>query len=129
MEYHDWDEDGDFIDDWLQLNWELLVEREILEDRGFLTQFSMTHLSKRITFNMSTQQYAIIARSNQELLDKRTKKQIPFEKKLRLFSFRTYRDNSFGLYPPFDLACLVMDSTNELYTTEFFNLRFYLVKQ
>ncbi len=30
MEDHDWDEDGDLIDDWMQVNWELLVEREIL---------------------------------------------------------------------------------------------------
>jgi len=30
METHDWDEDGDFTFDWIQANWEFLVERELL---------------------------------------------------------------------------------------------------
>ena len=30
MEEHDWD-DGLFIDDWVQMNWEMLIERELFD--------------------------------------------------------------------------------------------------
>lgn len=36
MENLDWDSDPYFIDHWLQSNWELLVERQLFEGRGFL---------------------------------------------------------------------------------------------
>lgn len=32
----DWDDDPYFIDHWLQSNWELLVESQLLESKGFL---------------------------------------------------------------------------------------------
>ena len=49
MKNHDWDNDGRFVGEWIQVNWELLVERELLgKNHGTLTQFSLTHLSKRI---------------------------------------------------------------------------------
>ncbi len=36
MENHDWEEDGNFIDDWIQMNWEFLIEREILGKGKYL---------------------------------------------------------------------------------------------
>ncbi|MFT4553324.1 MAG: hypothetical protein ACI9S8_001962, partial [Chlamydiales bacterium] len=32
MDCHDWENDGDLIDDWIQVSWELLVERELLPE-------------------------------------------------------------------------------------------------
>ena len=36
MENLDWDSDSYFIDYWLQSNWELLVERQLFDGKGFL---------------------------------------------------------------------------------------------
>ncbi len=43
---HDWDDDVDFIDDWIQVNWEFLVERELLGKEGYLLPLN---LGSRIT--------------------------------------------------------------------------------
>ena len=47
MEFHDWDDDGNFIDDWIQNCWEFLIERELLgKNNLILTPFSMTHVAQ-----------------------------------------------------------------------------------
>ena len=38
MNNHDWDTDEKFIGEWIQVNWEFLVERELLGKNGILTQ-------------------------------------------------------------------------------------------
>ncbi len=128
MEYHDWDNDDNFIDYWLQANWEILVEREILEGKGFLSQFSMTHLSNRVTYPEKKPGYSVIGTCERGLINQRTSEETIFNKPLRLYSFRTYENRAFGLYPPFDLACLVDDSTQELFVFPFSDLKFYLIK-
>lgn len=128
MENHDWNEDGRFIDDWLQLNWELLVERELLGNEGVLTQFSGTYLRFRITSHQNKPIYKVVARSNKPIFDIR-RPEISFssiKQPLRLYSFCTYKSGAFGLYPPFDLANLVIDSTKELFVFPLDNLQFYL---
>ncbi|MDB6081581.1 MAG: hypothetical protein JWO53_853, partial [Chlamydiia bacterium] len=50
---------------------------------------------------------------------------LPTNKRLRLYSFRA-SGRSFGLYPPFDVATLVIDSTKELFYAPFKELKFYL---
>lgn len=123
---HDWDSDGDFIDDWLQMNWELLVERELLEGQGFLTQFSVTHLSDRIIRPEAVANYTVIAKSERIVTDLKRKIIVPFDKGLRLYSFSTFKNRGYGLYPPFDLAELVLDSKKELFIVPIKDLNFYL---
>lgn len=50
MEDHDWDDDVNFTFDWLQVNWEFLVERQLLKKTGFLNTFGILPFSQqRIT--------------------------------------------------------------------------------
>lgn len=128
MNHHDWENDGLFTSNWMQVNWEFLVERELLGNNGFLTQFSITHISARILFPNARPNFVVLAQSDRQLLDLKKNIFIPFDKNLRLYSFRTLIDGAFGVYPPFDLACLVLDSTKELFIAPLDQLEFYLDK-
>ena len=128
MEQHDWDEDGGFIDDWLQLNWEILVEREILENNGFLTPLSVPMAARVINTNAQAN-YSIVTYISRDLLDYKTKRNLSKNYAIRFFGFcSALKQGGFGLYPPFDLAHLVLDSTKELFIAPFSDLEFYLVK-
>src|SRR5258708_3964922 len=92
MEDHNWDDDLDLIDDWLQVNWQLLVERELLGNHGTLTQFSVTHLDPRIISPNKQPNFTIIARFNKPLFNMRQPHNpLPQDKPLRLFSFSTVK--------------------------------------
>ena len=62
MSNHDWDDDGSFIREWLQVNWEFLVERELLEKKGFLKPY--TYSNHRITFPNAVATHVIICKAN-----------------------------------------------------------------
>lgn len=128
MEYHDWDNDGKFIHDWLQINWELLVERELLGKNDFLASFGYKPLDFRISRHNNKPNYFIQATSDKAILDLKGNFPIPFEKGLRLKIFLAEARSAYGPYPPFDVARLILDSTNELFLAPVSLLRFKLVK-
>lgn len=68
MEVHDWDEDGDFTLDWLQVNWEFLVERELLGKDKHLLPLGWNN---RITYSDRRAKYKIVCKfqDNIELRD------------------------------------------------------------
>ncbi len=51
MKQHNWEEDGWFSDEWIQVNWEFLVERELL---GSTKRLFPLGWSKRVTDQKST---------------------------------------------------------------------------
>ncbi len=127
MEDHDWDDDGKFSTDWLQANWEFLVERELLEKRGFLTPFSLFYSQNRMTYPEKTSTHSVIAKSTKNLFDLRDPKHmLPPAHTFRLFCFLTHKRNAFGLYPPFDLANLFDETTQKEVIVSFDDVRFYL---
>ena len=127
MADHDWDDDGRFIDDWMQVNWELLVERELLGKQRFLTPLSTFYSRARITSPHQKANYIVYAKSDKQLFDMRQPGVLlPQDKTLRLYSFCKRLKNGFGLYPPFDLADVVVDSTKKSYIVPFDDVRFYL---
>lgn len=128
MKDHNWDDDGSFIGQWLQVNWEFFVERELLEGHGFLTQFSVTYLSDRVTKPEAIANYTVLAKSEKTLIDAKTQAVVPLEKNLKLYCFSTYKDIAYGLYPPFDFARLVIDAEKKLYTVPVKDLKFYLAR-
>ncbi len=125
MEDHDWDDDGNFIDDWLQVNWEFLVERELLESHGFLTPFSLLDFQKRITYPEQLPTYTVIAKSTKNVFDFRGKI-LPPTHTFRLFSFLSHTERGIGLYPPFDLANVLDENTQQETIVRFIDVRFYL---
>ena len=125
MKTHDWGGDVWFTSDWIQINWEYLVEREILgKNDGSLTTFSLTDGNEKIIPHHSNCVYGVIAypKKNCEPLDVKKNIKPPFNKGLKLFSLLTFK----GYYPPFDLAHLVLDSPRELFIVPFAELDFHL---
>jgi hypothetical protein len=57
MEVHDWDEDGNFTLDWIQANWEFLIERELLGEGRYLLPIERNN---RITFLDGCVKYEIV---------------------------------------------------------------------
>ena len=123
-----WDDDGSFIDDWMQLNWELLVERELLGKNFSLTQFSTTHLSKNLIHQGKKPDYVVLAKLKEDLIDVVSNKKIPMIEVLRLFSFKSLYEKSNNLTygPPFEIVGLVNDKAKKIYAVKFEDLRFYL---
>lgn len=129
IDSHDWDNDGYFIDEWLQVNWEFLVERELLNNKGFLIPFRRFLDANRITNISVIANYEVIAKKKNEDISLENKNKLPFDKDLRLFGFCTIIDEGFGLYPPFDIVKLIDDSTEKIYRIPFADLSFYLKKR
>lgn len=128
MEDHDWDNDTDFIDDWLQTNWELLIERELLGQGIYLSPLAIYLPTRTITKNASPN-YSVITLISKNVLDFKTGKYLPKNCALRLFGFCSeLAEGGTGLYPPFDLVDLVSDSTRELFIASFSELEFQLMK-
>jgi hypothetical protein len=102
MEKHDWDDDGSFICEWLQVNWEFLIERELLEKNGFLKSY--TYDNFRITHPNAIPTHEIICKpkANKQLIDDKTKAIIPAEKTLGFAGFKRKLERGYGFYPPFD---------------------------
>ncbi|MDB6081216.1 MAG: hypothetical protein JWO53_488 [Chlamydiia bacterium] len=123
---HDWDDDGDFIDDWLGANWELLVERELLHEKGFLTSFGMLRSASRVISPSQKATYSVYVKSKSPLFDmKKPMIPVPTNQKLRLYSFRA-SEKDFGLYPPFDVAAVVVDASKKFFYVPFKELQFYI---
>ncbi|MFZ0564943.1 MAG: hypothetical protein WAM28_01955 [Chlamydiales bacterium] len=127
MEHHDWDHDMDLILDWIQVNWELLVERELLGKGNYLTPMSVP-LSMRVINNNIAPNFSVVTQVSRDILDLKTGKTLPKNCTLRFCGFCSAQEKGFGLYPPFDLASLVLDSTKELFIVPFSNLEFCLIK-
>ncbi|MDB6081213.1 MAG: hypothetical protein JWO53_485 [Chlamydiia bacterium] len=126
MDDHDWDNDGGFFSDWLAVNWELLVERELLCGKGFLKPFGITHLDSRVIFPNQKPTHAVYAKSNNLLFDMRKPPvSLPTDQKLRLFSFGSSKKN-FGLHPPFDVAAVFADISKKYFYVLFKELQFYI---
>ena len=129
MDQHDWDNDGDLIDDWMQINWELLVGRELLGKELTLTQFSITHLSGNILNPNIEPDFMVIGKPKDDyIVDVKSSKKIQYKGMLRLFLLKTKNpnSNSFSFGPPFEIACLIDIKTEELYHVLFDNLSFCL---
>lgn len=103
MENHDWDKDGNFIDDWVQANWELLIEREILGKDKYLLPLEWNN---RMFFSTKYAKYKIVCKitGDVELKDWILKSNNYEGEELLIFGFRSSKGVSYGLYPPFDFV-------------------------
>lgn len=124
---HDWDEDGNFIDKWLQVNWEFLVERELLGPNNYLDSYGFFK-ALRITNPHAKANYKIICKpkDNTILIDDKTKRTIPKEINLIFKIFLTQYETTYGLYPPFDYACLRSIGSKELFYVSIHDIDFIL---
>ena len=128
MEKHDWHDDGDFDSDWLQVNWEMLVGRELLGKNYTLSSFSVFYGSNSILHKGRDPDFVVICKVKKDQINAINKRPIPENCILRLYSFNTFEPQApcFSFSPPFDFACLVDIKTNELFTIPFSDGRYFL---
>lgn len=121
MEAHDWDEDGSFTLNWIQVNWEFLVERELLGKDSYLLPLEWNN---RITFPERGAQYKVICEFNNEidLIDQVLKTANFNGEELLIFGFRTPR----GIYPPFDYVEVRTREKKKVYVVPISCCRFVL---
>lgn len=132
MEDHDWDEDPRLFGDWVQVNWELLVEREILEGHYFLTSFSEGYVENRITSPEETPDYTVAGRSAAPLLDICSNKMVSLDnKKMQFQLFSLVSRDSLGrlsMTAPYDIAYLIESKSRQMVAVDFASLEFYIEK-
>lgn len=125
MENHDWENDGEFLDEWVQVNWEFLVERELLKLHGYLSPLAC---NAHITPYKGKFFYKLICEvdKNIELKDWIQKTFNYEDEELLLSGFRAEYDATFGLYPPFDYieACTI--DRRKIYIVPITACRFFL---
>lgn len=128
MEQHDWESDGSFITDWIQVNWEFLVERELLRKTGFLKSYSYDDF--RVTFPDAVATYEIICKpiEHKQLIDDRTGAIIPDVEKLFFGGFENKMEFGYGCYPPFDFITAFTKNKKLYYELPVVNLEFYLTQ-
>lgn len=121
MESHDWDDDGYFTFNWMQANWEFLVERELLGKGRYLLPLEWNN---RITFPSGGAQYKIVC----EFKDKRELKDLILKtsnfngEELLIIGFYT----SAGIYPPFDQVEVRTHDNKKVYVVPITSCRFML---
>ncbi|MGK0181164.1 MAG: hypothetical protein ACI9YB_000449 [Halioglobus sp.] len=136
MDCHDWENDGDLIDDWIQVSWELLVERELLPEGQYLTPLAPASCcGDRVTKKNMKPTFMIATEFSEETLDLRRKKKIPVDVPLRVFGFLSQgsQEGYFQLCPNFDVVELVKDKGKRMKMEDIFyvpvsNLKFSLRK-
>ena len=127
MEEHDWEDDLDLSDDWIQMNWKMFVERELLGIHAQLSPLSIWIDEKY--FENKKKHYTVVTEMTSEVLDASTHKPLPVNIPLRLIGFYApIKYTSFGLYPPFNIALLYHDETKKLYYLYNENFEFYLLE-
>ncbi len=126
MSNHNWDDDGGFISEWLQVNWEFLVERELLEKNRFLTPYAF--INKRITHPSAraTNEIVIFSESNNAMIDASTRKVISSPLKLHFGGFVSKVDSGYGIYPPFDYVTALEQNKKQIYELHIKDVRFAL---
>lgn len=128
MENHDWDDDGNFIDDWMQANWEFLVERQLLGKTGVLNNFGMAYKRPRITDLNARKIYEIfcLPKAGRDFVDARTGNPISQKNRLVFRVFLTRVDNTFGLYPPFDHVEMTSTTNKEPFIALLEEVEFFM---
>lgn len=126
MENHDWDDDGDFTHEWVQVNWEFLVERELLEKKGFLKSYIFDDY--RVTWSGMAPTHEIIckSKSRNELVADQTQLSIPLDTKLQFGGFVTRRNPGYGWYPPFDYITVFTPKKKRMYELAVNDVDFFL---
>lgn len=126
---HDWDDDMDFFDEWLRVNWELLVERQLQIENGAIQPYEFC-CNTDIPHVLKPEQPITHFILCQALSDKSVLKDIKSDKFLSgeekfIFSCLLSED---GFYPPFDHVSATDFQRRNIYKLKIDSLKFGLFK-
>ena len=128
MANHDWEGDSNFIDDWLQVNWEFLVERQLLKNLGYLNHFDMLFKRERVTNKNKKITHLICCgpKEGHVLIDDQSGKPLPTNCLLIFHCFYKKMGRSHGLYPPFDSVGIVLGDPKKRFYVSLETVNFFL---
>lgn len=131
MRKHDRENDKNFIENWIEINWEFLIERELLGNPRsmFLAPLSIS-LSDKLIDKESRANCVVVTNITQKVVDSiETRERMPpLNCPLRFLGFCTVTKSGNVFEPPFDQTKLILDSTGEQFIVPFQDLEFYLMK-
>ncbi|MEQ6205022.1 hypothetical protein ABMC88_18455 [Sulfitobacter sp. HNIBRBA2951] len=116
MNDHDWDDDPYFIDYWIQANWELLVEHQLLDDVILPAYGYDVDPNARYKKKGSAPTHYIACKPNS------TKDALVF------VCFAAKNGCDISLAPPFDIVRVRCEKTLELSYMPLESVKFFLVK-
>lgn len=125
MEEHDWEEDPDLSVDWIFINWEFFLGRELLGLGGGKLATLYGGRSTRPSFQKGVK-FAVFAEPMSGTVDHRSKCIISNKNELKVIGFITCFDSVYGYYSPFNIVSLIEDATENKYDVSIKQLQFYL---
>lgn len=126
MEEHDWDEDGYLIDDWLSVNWDFFLGREIMGFGSKLVPFLVHHLDDVVDELQASRKLMVLAKPDRGTACLKANCLVPDENLLRVWWFVTFCNECYGFYPPFNIVELKDNLTKKKYYVPIKQLQFYL---
>lgn len=115
LEQLDWDEWPYFLEEWMQANWEFIVEKQILEPGSFLTPYGYNSSSK-----------CRFSDKGEVLTHKIMCKDIKTELCYRFLCFVSNKEGKFVIEPPFNLADVENIQDRSRMTISLDDVYFYL---
>lgn len=114
MEHLDWDDSPYFLDEWMQANWELLVEMHILEAGQLLAPYGYNNSPAcRYTQKDNSLTHRVIC-----------KKKSDSEFRHIFLCFKSKTGKTFKIEPPFDFVGVEDIETGDRLSVEFEGLEF-----
>ena len=131
MDEHDWDDDVHFLTDWEQINWEFLVERELLGKGKYLTPLAAPLKPGFRTMHREIQfTHSVVTKISVDMVDFRTEERVPKDCWLRLRGFSSpSKGGGVAWGPSFEFADLALDTKRKtLFYLPIEELKFYIVE-
>lgn len=128
MENHNWDDDVGFMDDWVQVNWEFLVERELLQNKGSLKSYIFGDF--RVTHSDRAATHVIICKPKCStlLVDDATQTVLPCNIRLGFGGFIKKLNPGYGWYPPFDYLTAFTTNKKQYFRLAVNSIDFFMEK-
>ena len=117
MQSLDWDDDPYFVDNWIQANWELMVEKQLgIEGVSLLPYGYNTSPGSRYTRVGASATHRVICKLKDS------------ENRLAFLSFISKVGGELKLEPPFDNVCVKNLNTNETTSWLIGDVEFFIDK-
>lgn len=131
FKYRDEWQREDLLNDWLQFNWEILLESSVCKDSEFLTGYGLGSEcnldSDRVRYpnKKATHTIKCTGKLGDTVFDSLAKRSISIVN-LEFFKFTSLNKSSYSDVPPFD-SVLMQDDYGEYYSFQLKDIDFYKV--
>ena len=118
MSKHRFPSESEFVSNWMQANWELLVETALMENGNFLFQYGdgsdFGLAVSRVSFPRAVPSHAVVCCSPQPVVDYLTNKLVDLRSGFPLDQLLSFDGKHYDPSPPFDYAHIRGETNQEL---------------